>query len=508
MLHFDTSYSFSFDETEGEDIDKRFIEKLGVYGTNLGFSELNILPSVDIHTLAPRIATHADCNTSCDYCLERHLFYIKDLHAISLGALKELILKHEPSTLDLNGGEKFQPSFKPYMSGLFSFLDEIDPNNFIKVEALTNGVDTEVICEYFRNNPRLSIAISFDPTARHGYRHANISVVYKTILELAKIDNKRFKVGWMISTHHSDEDISFAMNFFEEHGVNWSIQPLNEVEGYFENGEDFNLDFIIRMLKVKKFAQDVYKPRRLILPNIPCLDGYVVTGRDARIGTCDFRANYADVPDYATRLLENEELTISAGVCHVCSMGTRLKIPSNIKELTRIAYTLMAYNIKNSGVDPKEYCEALLTAYNKQIEIKRLLLSELSPEGNPEVVIEILHPKSLVTTMGIYRLAKKLGLNASVISEDSEYVVKNQWKLDTDSRIEVLELLDFIKKHDSNTNYAVYTAKNFPYRLLLIGTGKSLVSYLSNFSVATYPRELYSARYMLQHLEYICTENR
>lgn len=165
MIYIKNKQPFSFDEVE-EIPDNKWLDELGVFGTPNGFNELVILPRVDISRLESKLSNYKACNTACDYCLERHFDETADENDVSPYAkhafIRESILKYKPDVIELTGGELFQINNMSALNKMFDFLDDIDPDNKIIAEFITNGKEPLITKKYFKN-PRTYISISYDP---------------------------------------------------------------------------------------------------------------------------------------------------------------------------------------------------------------------------------------------------------------------------------------------------------------------------------------------------------
>jgi sulfatase maturation enzyme AslB (radical SAM superfamily) len=506
MIFFENDLSFSFDTDTSETPNKEWIEKLGVYGTHHGFTEISAFPRVDTALMETKISNYKACNTECDYCLEKYFVENFDLHPYpKLNHTFDSILKYKPSTVEITGGELLQKNNISVIDKTMKFLDQIDPKKKIKLETISNGKDTETIIKYFKD-PRVYVTLSFDPSTIGNYRHVDVNQAFTTIEQMAAIDTSRFHVAWMVSVNHPIDDTRTFLDKMAELNVNYNIQPINEVVGFFENGETYELQTIEKIIELFPEFVEQYPPNKLIMPRISCFDGAVVIKSDNQVATCNFRPASKDYPEYETILTDTRDLTVSAGVCHVCSIDTgQTNRPSNYNQIQRLAYTLIGYNLKEKYKDNLEaVVQDYKVLYNYMIDFKKELYSVKNNTGEYKVVCEVCFPNAQLSYMTLVRLLEKINIKVKDINDSSNELQDDQWIRYTNGEdVTVLTYEKYIANTDqfsSKDVLAVYTYNNFPTRLWFMGRHEHLEGALLDNKEYIYPNVMQNAPNMISKI--------
>ena len=500
MIFFEDGTILTFKECD-EKPDQTWVNELGCYGTGSGFDvELAFLPKVDISRLESKMSTYKACNTQCDYCLERYFdeafadekFSPYPKHEF----IYDSILKYKPSYIEITGGEIFQDKNIKTLKKLCNFLDEIDPNKKIRLEIISNGFEKELIKEFYKDK-RFYISISFDPNEIDGdnYRHLENNKVFNTIVELSKIDKSRLLVFWMLSTHTDFDKIDFYINELEKRGINWTIQPINDVIGFFKGNENYDLNFIKKMIEHYPFIIKDYSFINLLYPRISCLEGSVVLKSQNTVTNCIFRESRDNYPPHKHIIDASNELIISAGVAHVCSLISEEHL-LNYKEIERLAYTMIGINLLSKNKPIKEMVENIKNIYRYMLEFKNTILATpLMPHVGEKIVVELVYPQSEATKQMIVRLGERIGLKINNIysNYDFDILKDDQWTFYKDGKdMEFIFYEDYLIKTFENEDdklYCVVTYNNFPCRMVIIGQNKDIQNMIFNNENNIYPKE-------------------
>ena len=499
MIFFKDNTRFAF-EPNDEKPDNEWLEELGVYGTPIGFNDIVVLPRVDVSRLESKLSTYKACNTECDYCLEKFFDDIAPEDEVSPYAkhefIRESILKYKPSAIELTGGELFQINNMKALDKMFEFLDEIDPENKITVEFISNGKEPLIAKKYFKN-PRTYVSVSFDPVVGDNYRHISKDVVFETIKTLAEIDTSRLLVFWMVSSHADLEKVNPIINALNELNVRWTVQPVNDVQGFFVGNEKYDVDFVKELIDKVPSILDDYSLSRLFLPRISCYNGAVVVKAKNKVSTCIFREASDEYPEYDTVVEDTNKLTVSAGVSHVCSILTENKFPSNYMEIERMGYTLIGYNLSKQE-NPKEKTEAITALYHYMKDFKEKILTPSSAKhvGN-KVAVDTQYPQTSVGQQAIVRMMEKVGIHIKNVTDETNMFEDDLWfKYEDGEDATVMLYEEYIQKWkgiDPQKPLVVTTFNNFPCRLIFYGRNVDISKCLYYNVNNIYPQMLSNA---------------
>lgn len=475
MIFFKDNNTFAFEPTD-ESPDNEWIEEFGVYGTSLGFNEIVTLPRVDISRLESKLSTYKACNTTCDYCLEQFFDEAAPEDEVSPYAkhsfIRDSILKYKPSVIELTGGELFQLNNMKSLDKMYAFLDEIDPENKILLELITNGKEPGIAAKYFKN-PRTYVSVSFDPMTGENYRHIDKDKVFITIKKLAEIDPSRLLVFWMISTHHDLDEVKPIIKILDELGVQWTVQPVNDVQGFFVGNETYDIPFIKKLIDTVPQVLDDYSPSRLFLPRISCFNGSVVVNAKDKVSTCIFRKSESEYPEYATIINDTNKLTVSAGVAHVCSILSDKKFPANYTELERMGYTLIGYNITQKE-NYIEKANALTILYNYMKEFKKdILTPNTNNHVGDKVAVDTMSPQVSIGLQSVLRMMERVGIRINNVKDETRVFDDDLWFKYEDGEAATIMFYDDyrekVKEIDPQQPIVVCTLNNFPSRLVFYG---------------------------------------
>lgn len=505
MITFKDGTKLYFNEPDDASVEQHWIDVLGVYGTGAGFnkSEIAALPKVDISRMETKITSYKQCNTTCDYCLERFFVETFPKARNNYPKLKDTLNKiaeFEPSVVEVSGGELLQAKNKPALKKLFGFLEEIDPNKKIKIEFFSNGIDTETIIEYFKD-PRVYITISSDPRIINP-RFIQYADIRRSLQAIADIDPKRIQTNLMLSDKQTPEEICALMDDIKRLGINIQLQPINEITGFWENNEKYEVEHIKQLLDVIPEFKKMHSPSNLLFPIVSCLNGNVVVKHHGKVSTCPFRKDLNILSNHSEVLSDvKHDMTVSAGTAHVCTILNQYGILSNYDILERLTYSIMGVSIQEKFGDNLPQAVASFQAlYHTMIETKGTLTKKIN-NGKQLVAVDMLIPQMEFTYMSIVRMFKKIGISVRNISTTDEFCKDDQWvKDDTGKDVRVLDIRKFeeiylpeelYSKINPESLVAVYTFNNFPYRAILMGKAKHVYGVIKKKETYIYP-EVYA----------------
>lgn len=499
MITFKDGTQLYFNDPTDAEVDQHWVNTLGVYGSGDGFnkSEIATLPKVDISRMETKITSYKQCNTVCDYCLER--FFVENFPEVrnnypKLNDTLDRIAEFKPSVLETSGGELLQAQNEPALKKLYGFLDEIDPDKHIKVELFSNGMDTNTITKYFKD-PRSYITISSDPRMLNP-RFIQYADIRRTLQAVSDIDPTRVQTNLMMSDKQTPEEIRKLMDDVNRLGINIAIQPLNEIKGFWENNEKYDVEFIKHLLDVVPEFKKMYSPTSLLFPIVSCLNGNVVIKQFGKISTCTFRKD-ADAMSSHDEVLADvkSEMTVSAGTAHVCSILNKFGMPANYDILERLTYSIIGVNILDKfGGNLAEGVNGFMGLYHAMINAKRILTSKVN-SGQQLVAVDMLIPQMEFTYMSIVRMFKKIGISVRNIVATDGFCKDDQWVKDSSGEdVSVMDLYQFEQSYSTinpDSLVTVYTFHNFPYRAILMGRAKHVFGVVKQKETYTYP-EVYA----------------
>jgi len=505
MITFKNGTKLFFNDPCNSEADQHWVNTLGVHGSGDGFnkSEIAALPKVDISRMETKITSYKQCNTTCDYCLER--FFVENFPEVrnnypKLKDTMDRIAEFKPSVLETSGGELLQAKNEPALKKLYGFLDEIDPDKHIKVELFSNGMDTNTITKYF-SDPRSYITISSDPRMVNP-RFIQYADVRRTLQAVSDIDPTRVQTNLMMSDKQTPEEIRTLMDDVKRQGINVAIQPLNEIEGFWKNDERYEVEHIKHLLDVVPEMKKMYSPTSLLFPIVSCLNGNVVIKQFGKISTCTFRKDLDVLSKHDQIITDvNNEMTVSAGTAHVCSILNKFNMPANYDILERLTYSIMGVNILDKfGGNLEEGVNGIMGLYHAMINFKRILTSKVN-EGEQLVAIDALIPQMEFTYMSIVRMFSKIGISVRNIMATDGFCNDDQYVKDQNGEdVRVLEIHQFEESYGVEGSYlkidpeslvAVYTFHNFPFRVIMMGRAKHVYGVIKNKETYTYP-EVYA----------------
>ncbi len=483
--------AYSFDKLEEDlNINQEWLDEIGVFGDSSGFNEIAIVPRVDRHRLVLKpITNYKDCNTRCEYCLER--FFLTNyptaesyLSPLSPEALIERILEFKPSIIEMTSGELLQKKNIEALDKFFSLLDEIDQEKKLVLEVTSNGRDIETIKRYYSDS-RLHIQLSLDQDEDNP-RHISGDTVLTTARALSAISRDRLKIMWMMRPDYNSAYLNKIMPMAKAISDKVLLQPINNIEGFYESDKEYDIEFIRRITKdCPDFFESWYSFKSLLIPSITCFEGQTVCTTDGRVTSCLFNQNIQDGKlDYATYKKSLSRVSISAGVCHACSFLLDKGMPSNYRDLERLAYTSIGLNMKHKFGD--KLPEALVhikNLYKELIEFKRLMDAQESQEGQ-KIIVDMTYPSlQPYTKQGIIRMMHLLGIKVSSVS-DAIGVQDDIWFRDeggeavTIMSIADLEDAEITSKISPYTPVAMHTNGNFPAMVWMFGRFEDILDIL------------------------------
>jgi hypothetical protein len=459
---------FSFTHVT-EEPDKTWMERLGIYGSPLGFTEVATFPSRIISRLEFRLSSYQSCNLKCDYCFERyaieHFMKISpDQIVFDQQLMRDKLLEYKPSAIELVGGERLQQSFMANYQAIINLLDELDPYKKIRVEQFTNGKDIDAAVKVYQDT-RMYITISIAPN--DDYRHVDTLRVLETAKRLASIDRRRVTICVMLSTHSTLQGLISLFKTIKSYNINYFVQPVNETST-FKNDEDFNLDFFENIfLKVPELL-DSYKVNSLIYPHLSCYDGNLcICGQN--YSSCTFGDQRNQEPTYLERLGECGATLVTAGVVHVCTKLNKMGIPTNMDPISRMGYTAIAHQLAN---DPYGWhkCDHLISMYRTMISYKRAILPWLFRKHDG-VTIDALQPHRSISYMDAIRISDEHGIHQGQVIDHTGILSNDQWFIDDCGKTLDVYYTDELPE---NKDIVAITRNNFPARLIFCGNSSDI----------------------------------
>jgi hypothetical protein len=285
-------------------------------------------------------------------------------------------------------------------------------------------------------------------------------------------------------------------------GINFAIQPLNEITGFWENNEKYDVEHIKHLLDVVPEFKKMYSPSSLLFPIVSCLNGNVVIKQYGKISTCTFREDLDVLSDHDEVLADvKHDMTVSAGTAHVCTILNQYGMPSNYDILERLTYSIMGVNILDKfGANLPEAVSSIMSLYHTMIAFKRQLTSKVN-DDQQLVAVDVLIPQMEFTYMSIVRMFKKIGISVRNITTTDGFCKDDQYVKDSAGEdVSVMELHQFEENYLNDNAYTkihpdslvtVFTFYNFPYRAILMGRAKHVYGIIKNKETYTYP-EVYA----------------
>jgi len=493
----------AIEEFYEESPDQEWLDELGYFGTHTNFGEITLLPRTDTARMETKLSTYKACNVTCDYCLEK--WYAEDYGMVKTmypkhSETKAAILEYRPSAIEFTGGEIFQEKNMKAIQGFLDFLDDIDPEKHIKVEIISNGSNSQCATKIY-SDPRTFISISFDPDEVN-LRTLPGSSILDTIKNLAAIDPDRLMIFWMLSSHHDLKEARKKFDNISKLGVKWIPQPVNEVEGFFENDENFDLNFVKRMIEDVPEMLEKYKPRGLVFPMISCLSGMVKLFANNQVSCCAVGRPEDTYPDHDQVIKSVGKLTVAAGTNHVCSKFQQIgiQIPSNWGGVGRLAYTLIAHNFIEMAKEKNVSLQVLMNSYKDiydyMIKFKYTITKKINKktDSSKRVVVDVVYPHMpSIEKMTVVRLLEKIDIKTKTVIDNTGILLDNQWfSFEDGEDVTGYLLYDFLqnrKEIDDNDLIFLCNEYNFP-RVFLAGRKKDVEELLlfQNSTVETYPK--------------------
>lgn len=476
------------------DCNEEWVRELGAYGDSSGFNEIATLPHADkARLIANPISDHKDCNTRCEYCLSR--YFSETYSHFRPSPIEELVKNipiHKPSILEMTSGELLQKRNEKELEYFFKFMDEVDPQKKIKIEITTNGIDVETIKKYYSNG-RITLQLSLEPCVRsNNPRLTRGERMMNTIVELAKISPRNMQVAWMLRPDYDRTDFKWFVETIKSLNTTFSIQPVNQITGFYEVDTSFDLDFMKAVQEDYPDFHKWYPYTNLVFPKLTCFEGNIILNGFGQIIPCAFCNVPVDSPHaYGEYLNCLKPVKVSAGVCHVCSYLTAKGIPKNYLDLERMAYTTMGINLlKKHGENALQAAEAIKDLYRAQIQFKRDALSEVG-EDRPNVATDLVYAHDGgMSKMAILRLLENVGI--AVKSVNGQHVNDDMWFSHTDGEDVTCYDIDYFMGNyvDPDSVVAVYTLNNFPAQIWTMGRAKDVKSAINSTNKRVYPKEM------------------
>ena len=474
---------------------EEWVQKVGAYGDSSGFGDLAIIPRADkARLIVNPISSYSNCNTNCEYCLERY-WYSKYHHLSPMPA--EEFARHipiyKPSILEMTSGELLQSRNESDLKYFFEYLDEIDPMKKLKIEVVSNGIDLETIKKYYGTG-RIQLQLSLEPCVKsNNPRKTQGERQLRNIAEIAKINPRQMEVLWMIRPDYERGDFKWFRDKIKELGVIFSIQPVNQVTGFYEVDTEFNLEFIKNIQEDWPEFHKWYPYTSLVFPKLSCFEGNIVLTGQGGITTCKHNSCIKDRPyNYAEYMNFLKPVKVSAGVCHACSYLTSIDFPKNYKDLERLGYSMMGVNLmKTHGERAGEAADAIKEIYLAEVEFKKAATSEIG-DSDPNVATELIYPHNgTMSKMNILRLLENIGIAAKTVTS-IRHIEDDMWFTHTDGEDVICYDLDYFltNRVDPEQPVAVYTMNNFPAQIWTMGRAKDVRSAINNSNKRIYPKEL------------------